>query len=885
MTPFLKKVIDDIDFSKIDFKSICFVLPNKRASYEFKKILLQTIARPVFAPQIDSIDSLIKKISGLKEVKKSYLENEIYQLYNQKKKSTLKEENYDISVVNSFLKDSSEIEQNLLNIDDIMSDLIELNKIKHWGENNLNTNIKQDFLKTLVGLYKEFRLKLNSDGQGTKGMCYSEAVASLEHYKQANSESKFFFIGLNALSKAEEIIIKELIQINSGDVFWDIDSSAFNNPNHSASFHIKKYRKEWSFYTKNKFKWLNEDFNSKKQINIIETQGDIGQAKEVGRILSDSKNYLDGTTAVILGDENLISPILQYFPKNLSEDQADFSIPIKESGIKHLISILLDLKIEQRPYKSSKLINKVFNSNILKKVLGKKYQPLTSQALANNSFSRKTKNEKVIYSIIHKKWSDSSDILKELNNISKLLIDSESLNEFETQELNLILLELKEIEKLNNKKLMKPLRLKQVIISFIKEISVNYKSRKDSKIKFMGLLESRALDFQTIILTSVNEGVMPKGRNYESLLPYDLKGKYNLQTHNEKDRIYSYHFYRLIQRAKNIFLIYNSQDAGLKKAEKSRFIYQLELEKNKNHKIEYYKPESNFENLKNEICLKKTPVALKRIKEISLKGFSPSSLETYIKNPKEYYFQKLLNIKKEDVDESFASHKTIGLVFHETIELLYKPFIGKHLEIKALKDSLLKVDKVLKNTFVRNKESFDSGKNLIIFEVIKSALKTFIQNELEDIKSGSVVKILALEHQIKSTLKLNQEAGVLVTGIIDRVDEKNGLVRIIDYKTGLVNSSNLTIKDMSLICKDPLRTKAMQLMCYAWMYYRSNNIKKISAGIISFRNLSNGLMGLKIKDSKSDFIEVKSVDRFEEELKSLIKEIMDPKIDFIDSEI
>ena len=122
MTPFLKKVLDDIDFSKIDLKSICFVLPNKRASYEFKKILSQTITRPVFAPQIDSIDSLIKKISGLKEVKKSYLENEIYQLFNQKKKSTLKEENYDISVVNSFLKDSSEIEQNLLNVDDVMSD-------------------------------------------------------------------------------------------------------------------------------------------------------------------------------------------------------------------------------------------------------------------------------------------------------------------------------------------------------------------------------------------------------------------------------------------------------------------------------------------------------------------------------------------------------------------------------------------------------------------------------------------------------------------------------------------------------------------------------------------------------------------------------------------
>ncbi|MDB9787743.1 PD-(D/E)XK nuclease family protein [Flavobacteriaceae bacterium] len=885
MRSFLKKVINDIDFSKIDLKSICFVLPNKRASYEFKKSLSQIINKPVFVPQIDSIDSLIKKISGLKEIKKSYLENEIYQFYNQKKKISLKEQNYDINVVNAFLKDSSEIEQNLLKVEDVMSDLIELNKIKDWGENNLSTNIKKEFLKTIISLYGKFKLKLNGNGEGTKGMCYSEAVASLEHYKQANINRRFIFIGLNALSKAEEIIIKELIQINSGDVYWDIDSAAFKNHNHSASFHIRKYRKEWSFYSKNKFKWLNEDFNSKKKISIIEAQGDVGQVKEVGRILSDAKNCREGKTAVILGDENLINPVLQFFPKNLNEDDVDFSVPIKESGIKQLISALLDLKLEKNNYKSIKLIDEILCSNALRKTLGNKNQAITNHTLSNNTFITITESDKIFHSIVYKKWSGSNEILKELNNILKYLIYQGKLNEIEIQELNLILLELKEIGRLNGISSMNPSRLKQLIISFIKEISISYKSRKDSKINFMGLLESRALDFETVILTSVNEGIMPKGRSYESLLPYDLKSKYNLQTHNEKDRIYSYHFYRLIQRAKNIFLIYNSQEEGLKKAEKSRFIHQLVLEKNKNHTIEFHKTESNFENLQGIVCLKKTPNALKRIKEISLKGFSPSSLESYIKNPKEYYFQKLLNIKKEDDDESFASHKTIGLVFHETIELLYKPFIGKNLEIKALKDSLLNIDKVLKNTFVRNKEAFDSGKNLIIFEVIKSALKTFIQKELEDIKSGSVIKILALEHQIKSTLKLNQEAGVLVTGIIDRVDEKNGLVRIIDYKTGLVNSSNLTIKDMGLICKDPIRTKAMQLMCYAWMYYRSNNLKKISAGIISFRNLSNGLMALKIKDSKSDLIEGTSIDRFEEELKSLIKEIMDPEIDFIDSEI
>ena len=874
MTPFIKKVIEDIDFHKTDLKSTCFVLPNKRSSYEFKKILSQTISGPVFVPNIDSIDSLIKKISGLKEIKKSYLENEVYQLYNQRKKTHLKEENYDINVVNAFLKDSSEIEQNLLNVGDIMSDLIEINKIKYWGENNSRTNIKQDFLKNLASLYNEFKLKLNNQGLGTKGMCYSEAVVNLEYYKKANTNNRYFFIGLNALSKAEEIIIKELIQINSGDIYWDIDSLSFKNRNHSASFHIRKYRKEWSFYSKNKFKWLNEDFNSKKTISIIEAQGDVGQAKEVGRILSEAKNTLEGTTAVVLGDENLIGPTLQYFPKNLNEDQVDFSVPVKESGIKHLVSNLLDLKIEQKNFTSTKLINEILYCTVLQKALGNKYHHI------NNSCSTNTWSDKVYHSVVFKKWLNSNEILKELNYILQFLTNKGRLNEFEIQELNLILIELGEIERLNSEKSMNPARLKQLINSFIKEISVSYKSKKDSKINFMGMLESRALDFETVIFTSVNEGVMPKGRNYESLLPYDLKVKHNLQTHNEKDRIYSYHFYRLIQRAKNIFLIYNSQDEGLRKSEKSRFIHQLELEKSKNHKIEYYKSESNFENTETIVLLEKTPAALKRIKEISLKGFSPSSLESYIKNPKDYYFQKLLNLKTEEVDEGFASHKIIGLVFHETIEFLYKPFIGKHLEKKALKESLLNTDKVLKLSFVRNNEPFDSGKNLIIFEVIKSALKTFINNEIEDLNNGNGIKIIALEKSIKGALKLNQDSEVLITGIIDRVDERNGVTRVIDYKTGLVSSSNLTIKDMSLICKDPLRTKAMQLMCYSWMYFRSTKCEKISAGIISFRNLSKGLMTLKIKNSQSDLIDNLSIDNFEEELKNLVTKIMDPNVDF-----
>ena len=214
----------------------------------------------------------------------------------------------------------------------------------------------------------------------------------------------------------------------------------------------------------------------------------------------------------------------------------------------------------------------------------------------------------------------------------------------------------------------------------------------------------------------------------------------------------------------------------------------------------------------------------------------------------------------------------------------YKPFTGKYLEKKDLKDAVLNINKTLKNIFSRNKELFDSGKNLILFEVIKSALKTFILNEIEDLNKGNKIKIIALEKPIKGDLKLSNGTKASITGVIDRIDEKNGVTRIIDYKTGLVSSSNLTIKDMNLICKDPLRTKAMQLMCYSWMYHKSTKCDKISAGIISFRNLSNGLMGLKIANSQLNIIDILSLNAFECELKNLINEIMDPKVDFIDLE-
>ena len=195
--------------------------------------------------------------------------------------------------------------------------------------------------------------------------------------------------------------------------------------------------------------------------------------------------------------------------------------------------------------------------------------------------------------------------------------------------------------------------------------------------------------------------------------------------------------------------------------------------------------------------------------------------------------------------------------------------------------TLSKTRDVLKNIFKKHEEPHNQGKNKIIFEVIKSSIETFIRNEIEELKRGSVIKILGLETKIKTPLKLGSKEKVFLTGVIDRIDEKNGTTRIIDYKTGSIVSNQLSVKELSLICTDPGKSKAMQLMCYSWMYMTNNNLDEVLTGIVSFRSLNKGFMNLKIKGSENNqLIKKEDVVCFEDHLKNLIHEIMDPEISF-----
>lgn len=881
MASFLKKVIDEINFDLTNIETTFFILPNKKSQYNLKKQILSKISKPIFSPQIETIDSLIKKISGIEEASIAMAEYEFYKCFFKNLKNSELKDFYNSSIATTFLKDASEIEQNLLDLDVVIKDLIDLDKVKNWGNEKSSAKNFQKFLFRSNYVYEGFKKQLFNKGQGLKGVCYAEAVKNIEFFKEANSKCKFIFIGLSALSKSEELIVQELISFNNGNIYWDTDSSFFNNKNHSASFFLRKYRRNWKFFSKNEFKWVSNNFSKKKTINIIKANGFLAQSNEVGKILSKFNDIDTKSTAVVLGDENLIYPVLEHIPENISKEDLNISVPLKDMGIKSMLKVFLEYKSHDFDHRSIKLLRHLLFSTVIKKLHDLKPENITRQSLAFTKL--KLKNNKTLLNMVFGKWLKGIEVIEDVNQVLNDLQKSKKLSDFEYHEIKLIKNELTYLKELQKNSNMNIERAKEVLLLFISHTSVSIKASKASKLNILGLLETRALDFKRVIITSVNEGIMPAGKTFNSLIPQVLKLKYGMFGYAERDKIFSYHFYRLIQRAEEIFLIYSSNKEGVDRGEKSRFIYQLEIENQDLHTLVY-------PNTLNQIILSntqkefiKTPETLKRIEEISQKGFSPSSLEMYIKNPLEYYLQKILNINNEEDKHDYVSHKKIGLIFHEVLEEFYSPFIGKKLCDKELYKNLKKLKSILKKSFLKHHEDASYSKNKLIFEVIKNSIETFINNEISELKTNSEIMLVSLEKTIKAELMLSNKQTVFIKGIVDRVDIKNGRTRIVDYKTGAIEPNQLSVRDLNSICKMSSKSKAMQLMCYVWMYAKTNKAEKISPGIFSLRKLNKGFMKLNLNNSKLDYVSDEEIYTFENCLRSLVEEIMNPKIDFIDS--
>lgn len=895
---------------------ITIVLPNKRARIFLIEALKKKLSAVVFAPEIISIEDFIQDVAGVRSIDTIELLFEFYNVYIglTPKEKQQPFENF-ANWAKTLLQDFNEIDRYLLNPKHVLSYLKDIEELSHWSldvENHTGM-IKNylEFWELLPKYYEALYNHLLDKGAGYQGLIYREAVNNINHFSNAFAKEQLIFAGFNALNAAEENIIQHLLSCGQAKIYWDIDQAFLNDPYHDAGLFIRRFKKEWRQFNGQPFEWVADEFSKEKNITIIGTPKTVGQAKIAGKIIEEiqqSGQSLD-KTAVVLGEENLLIPLLYSLPLGVGGLNITMGYSSRNNPAQILVQKLFKMHTNalQRSGKSYTLYYREV-LDILTHPLVEPYSgaaKLTETINRNNiTFLSHSKlfnihpDASPFFRLLFDRWDDDAgSVLQRLSDIIISLKGFLSNDEEEDKITKAFLYSIfKVINKLinyyENHPQMTGLAILQSVYKQVIELAeVSFEGEPLSGLQVMGVLESRVLDFENVIITSMNEGKFPAGKTQNSFIPFDVKRELGLPTYKEKDAIYSYHFYHLLMRAKNIYLLHNTESEGLDAGERSRFLTQLEIEQKPAHNLKSviynaYLPDIAYKPM----LIPKSEQVQQRLKEIATgKGFSPSALTSYIRNPIQFYYQRVLRIREVDEVEESIALNTLGTIIHGALEELYKPYLGKYLAVHDIENmAALANDEVMRQfTAVYKEGEIKKGRNLLAFEVAKRNVQNLLKQEKELLKAGDSVKLLALEQTFERWLEdARLPYPVKIAGNIDRIEERNGKIRITDYKTGKVDKYNLTLKTWDGLSGDIKNEKIIQLLTYAFMYEPLAEGKEIEAGIISFKNMKSGFMNFCYKDAIDKSLPViEVIDKdiltdYTSQLVLLINEILDAEVPF-----
>jgi ATP-dependent helicase/nuclease subunit B len=903
MVTFLEETINTIKKEHHNIADVLFILPSKRAGGFLKNHLRKNNKKTTFSPRIISIEEFIEELSDIKIIDTTELLFKSYQAYLNTPTIQDKE---DFEAYSSWaltlLNDFNEIDRHLVEAKPFFSYMSSIKTMEKWGVKNEKTSLIESYLSfwdALPLFYNTLKEQLLNENLGYQGLVYRKAVEEIEHYITNHGAKKHVFLGFNALNKAEQQIIQELLETGNTTVYWDADEYFYKDLNHSASVFLRNYIKDWKYYKTNLPKGIAQNFSKNKDFKFVEVQKNVGQVKYVGELLSAIEEDELNNTAIVLGDENLLIPLLYSLPKNIKKVNITMGVSLKNFPASTFFELLLPLHFNTPTIYYYKdivtILSHPFAIKLLKdapKIISNIHKDNATHLTIETILNYGDNSEKEILEKLFGDWHNNTEnslfiCLDILFNL-KEIYNKEPIEKMVLYQLYDVFSKIKALDlKFTHLKSVKTIH--SLFTELINTTTLDFQGDAYNGLQIMGVLETRVLDFKNVIITSVNEGVFPSGKSNASFITYDLKQEFKLPQYTEKDAIYTYHFYHLLHRSSNITLLYNSHTDGLNTGEKSRFLLQLEIESLAPHNIEKIitSPPVKIEQ-KPLQTINKTEEVLTRIKEIASKGFSPSALATYIRNPIDFYFQKVLKIKEvSEVEETVAAN-TLGTIVHDTLESFYKPFEGSFLTEKILIEMKTKINEEVINQFKKTFRSgtFSKGKNLIIFEVAKRYISNFIAYELLEIKAGNKIKIIQIESSLEVDIDLSElEFPIKIGGKVDRVDEYNGQMRIVDYKTGRVNQGDLEIKDWEIITQDYKYSKAVQVLAYALMIDKKLPISSAEAGIISFKNLNSGFLKFGTKTPKNYTITQKTLELYRVKLKKLILEICNPHIPFTEKEI
>ena len=923
METFLKEKIERIYQSHPqNLKDVSIIIPNKRAAVYIQNYLAEEKGTAQFSPEILTINEWVDGHTEEKIISQIELLFILYTVHCEIEKEDAEDFNTFIKWGRIILSDFDEIDRYLIPPRLIFRDLRNIKEIENWSFLEEELSGGQEKYLTLWDKLPDYYQKLNAE-LGQRKVTYQGAAYKNFYDQLVNPESEiqlaahYYFIGFNALSKSEEGIINYLRREKLADVFFDIDESYFENREHEAGHFYRKTIKNWGIK-----KELGNHFNSDpKNIEVIETAQQIAQTKIAGSIVENlvaEKANMD-QTAIVLADESLLIPLTRSLPETIDKANITMGYPLKFSHLKGLIDIVFDLQFNFQKFNSTRIYHKSLLNYLdhpyLVEIIGDldRLNAFENEIVAKNKIF--INQEELLHSFPELKVIDNlfqvwktplRDGFSAFNDLTRALYEALKNAGTDRQiDLEIVYHFARGFKKFETIALQYPHQLnlksfKVIFYQFWQSESLSFLGNPIEGLQVMGILETRTLDFENLIILGMNEGNLPKTNIVNSFVPRDLKLNHGLPVEEDRQAIFAHHFYRLLHRSKNIYFTYNSTTDGIGASEKSRFITQLEneLQVEMGHKMKFYTYTSDDRAAGiSDIKYQSTSAVQLKLDDRLANGLSPSALNKLVGCPLDFYYRYVLGMKENVSVEENIESSTFGTKIHNVLEDIFKRnFLDTKtkLDAQVLEKECKNVAGYLKAAYMEDFSENDIkyGQNKLSFDVSLGFVDRFLVKQIAEIKkTESPIFLIDLEKQLSATYqwKINGELKTIkIEGNADRIEQFGSHYRIIDYKSGKCDDKKITMgKDiladgkMQKFMAHDTKGYGRQLLMYALMFRATYpKFENFSAGIISMINIDDWLQNVVPKKGDSEILSHEILDAFEEELRLSLEQLYQEDFSF-----
>jgi CRISPR/Cas system-associated exonuclease Cas4 (RecB family) len=861
------------------------VVPSQRIALHLKKELNQYVVGSAWLPNIRTINDFIGEYYPQKPMDGITTLFELYQSYC---KVVSNAESFDqfLNWGNQIIGDFNDIDKYLLDDKQVFGNLKSIKEIESWSLNaETLTETQQRFLafwEKLGEVYSQFKLDTNEKGWCTGAQMYRDLATEPYRYFASFKNKHVYFLAFNALSKSEELIFNYFVKSGQGTCFWDADEYYLKDVHQEAGLFIRQFQK-WSGHQSVGIS--NALQGEAKFIQIYSAKSNLDQVNVVAKIIGENNNFNENNSAVVFADEGLLRPFLAAIPENIQQMNVAMGYPLRETYSFTLLDIIFKTlksisRYKNKQYLYFKDFDQLFNNEMIRTFLlakGIRLQSLIQEVkkfnftyIPKSRIIESLKDQSALFSFL---WYDEQrSAVEQLNHITQLFDEIRSVYLQHKKDS----IELEALYKLNKDlTLTKTYLLRYPYIStteglriithqLLRSETIDFFGEPLQGLQVLGLLETRGLDFENVILVSCNEEVLPKSSFNDSLMPIDLRTFFGLPTKQQKDAIFAYYFYRLIQRAKNIHLVYNDGlTEKLNSTEKSRYLLQLEKEVcTSNPAIVLRNHQIDFERLSTtqvsaEKVIIKDEIYYQKLDAFLQGGISISAINTYLTCPKNFYIKYLLRIGDETEIEETIEVSTYGTIVHEVLQSLYQtafPLLTVAAIDQMLADYESATNRVFNKYFPAG--NYLEGKNYLQYMLALQTVRAFLNKEKSFVSDNGVISLIGLEQKFERVAEIETEKGikqVTFKGVFDRVDKIGSKTRIIDYKTGIVEAKDLVVDTANLGKKH----KVNQLLFYVYlMQGKDLNTPHLTSGIFSFKRMNQGLLNLRMdKEEIIDFDE------------------------------